>query len=362
VKSHLRKEKDCLNCGAEISDRYCSHCGQENLIPQESVADLVSHFVSDLFHYDSKFLTTIRDLLFKPGFLTQEYLKGRRMGYLNPVRMYLFISFIFFLLLFAQKHRENDVDRQKPVVQNPNPAKQFLADSLKKSLLIRKSPTVANLTRDSLIRDIALKLDTPIIPVIKDESIGFSISGTGFLITLVENKYERVSQYDSAQKALPTDQRDGFIWHFFIRNNVRIKEKYGSSSKIVVNEGFQHNVPKLMFILLPFFALLLLLFYRKKNVTYAGHIIFSFHYHSFAFLLLLTTNLITLILPFYKFDVAIVLVSLFLLFLYLTLALKNVYGQGLMISTLKALVISFLYLLSLVLSLWIWLLILFFTT
>ncbi len=361
MNSHLRKEKDCLNCGAEVSDRYCPHCGQENLIPQETTIELIQDFVSDLFHYDSKFLTTIRDLLFKPGFLTHEYLKGRRMGYLNPVRMYIFISFIFFLVLFAQQHHEQDRNRQSPVALNPNPARQWLADSLKKSLLLRKPATAVNQTRDSLIRDLARKLDTPVVPMIKDESIGFSMSLSGFLITVVENKYERVSQYDSAQKALPADQRDGFIWHFFIRNIVRIKEKYGSSTEIAVNEGFQHNVPKLMFILLPFFALLLLLFYRKKKVTYAGHIIFSFHYHSFAFLLLLTTNLITLILPFYKFDFAVVLVSLVLLFLYLVRALKNVYGQGLLISSLKALVISIFYLIVLSLSLWIWLLILFFT-
>ena len=275
--------------------------------------------------------------------------------------MYIFISFIFFLILFAQQHRENDRDRQNTIALNPNPARQWLADSLKKSLIVRKPSTAASQIRDSLIRDIAMKLDTPVIPVIKDESIGFSISGTGLLITLVENKYDRLSQYDSAQKALPADQRDGFIGGLFLRKNVSIKEKYGSSTKISVNEGFQHNVPKLMFILLPFFALLLFLFYKKKKVTYAGHIIFSLHYHSFAFLLLLATNLITLIIPFYKIDAVITFISLCLLFLYLVRALKNVYGQGLLISSLKALVISIFYIIALSLSLWIWLMLLFFT-
>jgi hypothetical protein len=361
VKSHLRKEKNCLNCGAEVSDRYCPHCGQENLIPKETVGELLSHFVSDLTHYDSKFLTTIRDLLFKPGFLTREYLKGKRMGYLNPVRMYFFISFLFFFILFAQKTREDQIDQRSQTVQNLNPAKQILADSLKKTLLIPKSPTTANKIRDSLIREIAQKLDTSILPVTKDESIGFSFSTNGFLFTLVETRYNRTAEYDSVQRALPADKRDGFILGLFIKKNIRLTQKLGRTSNISVHEEFQHNVPKLMFLLLPLFALFLLIFYRRKKFTYAAHIIFSIHYHSFAFLLLIATSLINFILPFYRLNLVILILSLTLLFLYLVLALRNVYQQRFLISLLKALSISILYLCSLALSLFIWAAIIFFS-
>jgi hypothetical protein len=33
---HYRKEKYCLNCGAEVSDKYCSRCGQANVEHKES--------------------------------------------------------------------------------------------------------------------------------------------------------------------------------------------------------------------------------------------------------------------------------------------------------------------------------------
>jgi hypothetical protein len=361
VNSQLRKEKDCLNCGAEISDRYCPHCGQENLIPQETVGDLVRHFISDIFHYDSKLLTTIRDLLFNPGFLTQEYLHGRRIRYLNPVRMYIFISFIFFLVLFAGKSRDQHANLKKPGIENLNTAKQFLADSLKKTLLIRKSTTPKNLMRDSLIREIASNLDTPVLHIRKDESIGFKIGEEGFLFTLVEDRYDRISEYDSVQKSLPDSLKNGFILSIFIRKTISLKKKLGSSITISVNEEFRHNVPKLMFVLLPIFALLLFLFYRKKKFTYAAHVIFSIHYHSFAFLLLLITSLLNLILPFHLINAAILIISLSLLFLYLLLALKRVYQQGFLISFGKALAIGILYLIALFLSLWMWALILFFS-
>ena len=97
--SHLpqRKEKNCLNCGTTVIGKYCHNCGQENIVPKESVWHLVTHFFNDITHFAGKFFSTLKDLLFKPGFLSKEYIKGRRATYLNPVRMYLFTSFIFFL-------------------------------------------------------------------------------------------------------------------------------------------------------------------------------------------------------------------------------------------------------------------------
>lgn len=92
MKRELRNENDCLNCSATVAGRYCSQCGQENRDPRESFGELPYHFFSDFTHFDSKFFTTIKDLVLYPGFLTKEYIAGKRMHYLNPIRMYIFIS------------------------------------------------------------------------------------------------------------------------------------------------------------------------------------------------------------------------------------------------------------------------------
>lgn len=96
-----RRQKDCLNCGAVVYGRYCHLCGQENIEPKESFWHLVTHFVYDITHFDGKFFSTVKCLLLKPGFLSKEYIRGRRMSYLNPIKMYVFISAFFSLFFFS---------------------------------------------------------------------------------------------------------------------------------------------------------------------------------------------------------------------------------------------------------------------
>ena len=95
-----RKEKICLNCNAAIYGRYCHVCGQENIEPKEKFWHIANHFIEDVTHFDGKFFSTLKYLLFRPGFLSKEYLRGRRVSYLHPIRMYVFTSAVFFSFIF----------------------------------------------------------------------------------------------------------------------------------------------------------------------------------------------------------------------------------------------------------------------
>jgi len=111
--SHLpeRKEKICLNCKSVIYGRYCHVCGQQNTEPKESFWGLITHFVYDITHFDGKFFATTKYLLFRPGYLATEYLRGRRASYLNPIRMYIFTSAFFFILFFTFIMKGEDEQR-----------------------------------------------------------------------------------------------------------------------------------------------------------------------------------------------------------------------------------------------------------
>jgi hypothetical protein len=347
VKHHLRKEKNCLNCGTEVTDRFCSHCGQENLEPKETFSHLFAHFFKDVTHYDSKLLTTIKYLLFKPGFLSNQYFAGKRTKYLNPIRMYIFISFIFFLVLFLKKNDEPVKTNENDFTQT-NIIKQHLADSLKASIQHTQNNVFYDSVKAVVTNEIASKLDTLASQKDTTEIIEFGLGDEGIKFTLKEGKYNDVAEYDSVQQTLPDDKKDKGIIHWLIRANVGLKDRYGSRSEVVVAENFEHSIPKLMFILLPLFAWFLYMFHSRKKFYYAQHAIFSVHFHSFVFLLFLLMSLLYwLFLPGRVSNYA-ALASVLIVFVYLSLALKNTYSQSLWLSFVKAFSVGIIYVVALV--------------
>ena len=101
VASH--SEPNCLNCGARLAGEYCHDCGQKKVDHHEfALKHFSGHVVHELTHLDSnKILKTLSALLFKPGFLTAEYLAGRKGRHINPVRIYLTFSAIYFLFAWG---------------------------------------------------------------------------------------------------------------------------------------------------------------------------------------------------------------------------------------------------------------------
>lgn len=97
-QNHPLPSPYCGNCGSLLSGRYCSACGQR----ADSGAHTIGHFVGEatevLTHADSRLWRTVWLLLARPGFLTSEYFAGRRARYLQPFRLYLITSVLFFIL------------------------------------------------------------------------------------------------------------------------------------------------------------------------------------------------------------------------------------------------------------------------
>jgi hypothetical protein len=329
---HLRHEKNCLNCGATVEERYCTRCGQENVEPKESVGHLIGHFFADITHFDSKIFTTLKDLLFRPGFLTSEYVAGRRMRYLNPIRMYVFISAIFFLALYADKGEEGG---QESNVHSLNIIRQQIADSLRRA-------GGDSAQRASNLK-LAAKLDTGGRDSAKAESLSMGYSPGGIVkVDIAERKYNTVREYDSVQRTLPDSAKAKGIMKWILRNNVRMKEKYGSS--VIHKEvNVQHDLPKVMFVLLPLFALYVGWFYSRKKYYYVQQVIFSVHFHCFYFLLFLVLLLVGQVIRAEWFELLSPMVAVVAGYFYLVVALRNRFGQSWMMSFLKGTAIAALY-------------------
>jgi len=111
------ESRPCSNCGAELSGRYCSNCGQRAGTAAHTVGHFLSEAIEAFTHADSRLWNTLRLLLRRPGFLTREYFAGRRARYLPPLRVYLIMSVLFFVLnalLGTSPSHRVDVKVDKP--------------------------------------------------------------------------------------------------------------------------------------------------------------------------------------------------------------------------------------------------------
>lgn len=93
------KEGNCLNCGSEVSGNYCSNCGQKFQPTKVPIKLFLEDAVETLFNIDNRWFRTLKDLFFRPGKATKEYIEGKRAQYLPPLRIYLSISIVYFLLV-----------------------------------------------------------------------------------------------------------------------------------------------------------------------------------------------------------------------------------------------------------------------
>ena len=103
-KPHKKKREhsrgtQCLNCGLAIDTNFCPNCGQHNTNHNHGIGQFLNEFLDEFLHLDSKILRTLVPLLTKPGFLTQEWVAGKRVRYITPLKLYLTLSAFCFLAL-----------------------------------------------------------------------------------------------------------------------------------------------------------------------------------------------------------------------------------------------------------------------
>ncbi len=117
---HDEETGNCHNCGAAVSYHYCALCGQETRLHVASAGEFIHEFVGHYIALEGRLWTTMHKLMFRPGFLTAEYIAGRRARYVQPLRVYLTFSILFFLVLKLAGTPVAQVDKQanpsKPLV------------------------------------------------------------------------------------------------------------------------------------------------------------------------------------------------------------------------------------------------------
>lgn len=228
----------CLNCGTAIDGNYCAHCGQETVLHRPSAREFLHEFIGHHVALEGKLLGTLGRLLFRPGALTAEYLAGRRVRFVQPLRLYLTLSVLFFALMkFTGAGLPSGDLAAQPKQMAAQPAPQASRPG------VPVAPTTPQLPKAAEGDD-------------ADEHVHFGMDKMEWLHRIWPAAAAALDRFDN----LPAKQQTR-----------------------VLTDGFYHWAPTAMFCLMPIFALYLKLLYLGKGHRYGEHLLFALHTNAFAF-------------------------------------------------------------------------------
>lgn len=337
-------QKDCQNCEQPFDDgfHFCPSCGQKTN-EDLTLGILFYNTISNYFSFDARFLKSFLPLMFKPGYLAKRFLEGKRLLYLHPAQMYLFVSVVFFFIFsftVSDWTKEANILNQRMIrtqaVNNIIEESQVKLDSTEKEEIL----SALNENRDVLALSASnLKLTDSVLQTKKSFALetlwDFNKAKVDSLITAYADDaviYKEMGMPDDA----------GYFTQKIYKTVLNVAKGNGVGS--ILQNAFD-AVPVAMFILLPLFAFLLKLFYFKSG-RYAHHLVFSFYFFSFLFLLfgiLLGINRFLFTIP--TWISWLIMLSTFF---YFYLSVLKFYERNWFTSLLKSSVITFIFLLMII--------------
>ena len=241
----------CLNCGTPLQGEFCHVCGQKRIRPYKSFPYLLKELLGSYFNFDSALVDTLKLLITRPGFLTTEYAAGKRIQYIHPIRLYVFTSLIFFIVFI-------------PVTESRN---------------LNGSVSIATSNGESL-------------PGVVDS---ISLSDSIFLFNTSYPLRDTREAMQAYLDSLPDGQRPGYMAKAFLFKTIELNNKPMEDVNREFVSAFLKNLPKMLFFLLPIYALLLNAFYWRRQLYLEEHLVYTLHLHIFLFILILILLFLALI-------------------------------------------------------------------
>ncbi|MDR3527883.1 MAG: DUF3667 domain-containing protein [Rhizomicrobium sp.] len=334
------KTMPCPNCGKPMIGPFCAMCGQPLNTHRRSLVHLLRDFVKDVASFDSRILRTAKALLLRPGELPKAFREGRTQRYVPAVRLYFFVSLLFFLFLGATGIAILQfgfvVDSYRLV--HDDHGQVFKLDGSKRVLMEGfKADAKGNVqpadTGDAVEFDPTMKADGSV-----SNNLTSRIT---FFQRIQPVKAKPSPQLEAALKTVQLDftvngQKTTGIAKAFFDTFEKLK-----TDPAALNGPLETWIPRILFVLLPIFALLLTLFYRgqRKHFFFVDHLVFSFNIHSFLFVVLIGAAIAAQLLS----GIWVARLTLLVLSVYFFLSLKSFYGQSWVATAVKCAAISFTY-------------------
>lgn len=396
--------KSCENCHEPLNGPFCANCGQEVDSKLKYFWVVIMHLLDDIFSFDSRASRTLLPLIARPAFLTNEYFAGRRVHYVPPLRLYLFISIVFFITLkFFVASDDNNIlninDKQGIVNQVQAHIKSLEQQQFEVKKSIEATPPVAASETEQINAESDLKMQQLTDDIAKfngylaDLNRDYSENNNKKIIKvtkeLVELEFikatEDLSDKEKERVTKLLARRDKFIngtdtgplksdftignsedgslrFDFLSEETNQKLSKFSKDFSEKAEKAFNSDtgplveevigkLPQLMFILLPLFAALLKIMYAFSKRLYMEHLTVALHSHSFIFVVLLLSEMLDV---FYKYlkpthpDIAgfvetVASALLVWIPIYLFIMQKRVYKQGYFFTWIKFSIIGTIY-------------------
>src|SRR2546421_408132 len=350
-RRRFRRAKDtgpalthCENCGAELQGHWCAKCGQPAIEYRRSFRHVVADLLNEFLNWDSKFFTTIALLILKPWRLTNEFLAGKRVRYVNPLRLYLLASILFF---FAVNYATKGV-KFEPGKLEPKDRAELEAELKNEDLPPAAREKLAALLRESSPSP-ASEPSTNTPSPVPSGSPNASPSSPAPETDTHKKQYGKIGERPFA--VFDADAKTSTPFERWIEG--RAKEKmgeHGTKMGLFISTLLS-NLPYMMLCCIPLFAFVLKVLYIRRGIFYIDHLIYALHIHTFFYTAVMLIVLATIGLNRFASGPIAGWMIAFLWIGFVTqifLSIRYVYRQGWLISLFKFLFGGFVYLIVLV--------------
>ena len=258
-------QNNCQNCEKSYDEgfQFCPHCGQKTN-DELTIGVLFYNTISNYFSFDARFFKSFIPLMFKPGYLAKEFIKGKRLLFLHPAQMYLFVAVIFFFIFnfYVRESREVlDKNMQDVLASRTEKIKETDTISSKDSLNVEAllKPLKENSKILGLDEDAINAIDSLSAIKVPKKNIGTSFSFN-------EEEIDSLIAIGASDKelyiAMGMEVEDGFIKRKIYAQILKFYKTMGLGQ---IYQTFIDSIPLAMFFLLPIFAFLFKLFFYRKE-------------------------------------------------------------------------------------------------
>jgi hypothetical protein len=344
----LAGSPQCLNCGTTLQGPFCHYCGQPDKNFMRFFPVLLRELMEDFLDFDSRFMRTMKPLLFRPGKLTRDYLDGRRFRYTPPLRLYIFSSLACFFIaaLLAGDAIEIKTDGAHGGDAATSIHIGVPDDPDVREALEQLDPQTRQEVEDALAPGAEPGDDEAAAEDSEEHEEQIMING---------------EPWDRVTNPFIIDWMPGWV-NDWVNDEIEQSPQKGKEieqNPDLIKDKVFDVLPATMFVLLPIVALLFKFWYLFAKKYYIEHLIFALHNHSFLFVMLLISLLLGALVDWLDpsgggrlstlVSSANIAIGVWIP-LYFLISLKRVYQQGWGMTLTKYCLIGFSYLVLLSLA------------